>query len=181
MKKNLISLIPIALFTLIPLASNSQEYSDCFWLDENGTPLDLPSSICGGREESSVDSPGTVGGRFQVPIKRRESDIPVVEVIFNDDITFEMLFDTGATTISISPQMAIALKVKEEGKVPVSTAGGRIMAGKGRVKSVQVGNIVQNDLEVLITPALSLGLLGQSFYGDYDVTIKEDTIEFRPR
>lgn len=181
MKKNLISLIPIALFTLIPLASNSQEYSDCFWLDENGTPVDLPSSICGEGEESSLGSPSAVGGRFEVAIKRRESNIPVVEVIFNDGITFEMLFDTDASQISISPQMAVALKVEEERKVPVSTAGGRIMTGKGRVKSVQVGNIVQKDLEVLITPALDLGLLGQSFYGDYDVTIKEDTIEFRPR
>jgi len=180
MKNNLISLISIALFTLIPLASNSQEYPDCFRLDENGILTDL-TSICGEGEESSLGSPSAVGGRFEVAIKRRESDIPVVEVIFNDGITFEMLFDTGATTISISPQMAVALKVKEEGKVPVSTAGGRIMAGKGRVKSVQVGNIVQKDLEVLITPALNLGLLGQSFFGDYDVTIKEDTIEFRPR
>ena len=180
MKINLSLLIPLAAITLIPLPSNSQEYTGCFMLDERDNLIDL-NYVCEGGSDGGVASPTAKAGKFAVEIKRRNSNIPVVDVVFNNNITFEMLFDTGASSISISPQMAIALGIEEESKVPVSTAGGTIMAGKGRLQSVKVGNIIAKDLEVLISPHLSLGLLGQNFYADYDVTIKQDTIEFSRR
>jgi aspartyl protease family protein len=34
---------------------------------------------------------------------------------------------------------------------------------------------------VAISSSLPLGLLGQNFFGHYDVTIKQDVIEFRLR
>ena len=179
MKKQLSLLIPIAVITLIPLSSNSQEYPGCFMVNERGDLINL-DYVCEGRASGDVPS-STTAGKFEVKIKRRDSNIPVVDVLFNNSIPFEMMFDTGASIITLTPQMAIALGIEEEGKVPLSTAGGTVIGSKGRVKTVKVGNIVANNLGVVISPSLSVGLLGQNFYSDYDVTIKENTIEFSRR
>ncbi len=180
MKKQLSLLIPIAVITLIPLSSNSQEYPGCFMVNERGDLINLNDVCQGGSTSGDVPS-STTAGKFEVKIKRRQSNIPVVDVLFNNSIPFEMMFDTGASTIAISPQMAVALGVEEEGKQRVSTAGGDILAGRGRLKTVKLGDLVVKDLEVSISPHLSFGLLGQNFYAGYDVTIKEDTIEFSRR
>ncbi len=180
MKKQLSLLIPIAVITLIPFSSNSQEYPGCFMVNERGERINLNSVCQGGATSGDLPSSATAG-KFEVKIKRRQSDIPVVDVLFNNSIPFEMMFDTGASTIAISPEMAVALGVEEERKQRVSTAGGDILAGQGRLKTVQLGDLVVKDLEVSISPHLSFGLLGQNFYAGYDVTIKKDTIEFSRR
>lgn len=146
-------------------------------LDNRGRSIDL-SRICGDVPRSGVDSKS----KFQVPIERRSGGVPVVKVKFNGKQTFEMLLDTGASDVTISPAMAEALQVKQEGTVTVSTASHKqIQFPTGRVASIQVGGIVAKGMKVTISPALDVGLLGQSFFGKYDVVIKEQVIEFRPR
>ncbi|NEP01602.1 MAG: aspartyl protease [Symploca sp. SIO2E9] len=124
---------------------------------------------------------GTSPGVFQAPIIRRAAGIPVIEVTFNGTRTFEMLLDTGASGTAITPQMAKALGVLPEGTVLVDTAAGRIRVFRGRVSSVSTGGIVANNLFVTIHPSLPLGLLGQDLFGNYDVTIRQDVVEFMPR
>ena len=52
----------------------------------------------------------------------------------------------------------------------------------GYVDSIGVGGAVAKDVAVAIAgPELETGLLGHDFFGDYDVTIKRDIVEFRPR
>jgi len=51
----------------------------------------------------------------------------------------------------------------------------------GRVASVNAGGAVANNVVVIISPALSTGLLGQNFFGRYDVVIKENVVEFHDR
>ena len=172
MKHILSAVILLTGVTLFPLTANSQEQQGCFLLDSNGRRIDL-GSLC---SESNSTS-----GIFQAPIKRRESGIPVIDVKFNGSHTFEMLVDTGASATVLTPTMAQTLGVKEEGIVLVETAGGIVKSTKGRVSSIQAGGAVANNLVVLIAPSLSLGLLGQNFFGNYDVTIKENAIEFRSR
>ena len=162
--------LAIAGIVSFPLISHSQSDLPCYLEDSNGNVLDL-GHLCGSATPSVI----------QVPIKRRVSGIPVVDVQFNGNHGFEMLFDTGASGIAITPQMAQALNVAPEGVVTTSTAGGDVEVPRGRVNSVAVGGLEVTNPEVTINQYLDIGLLGQGFFGIYDVTIKENVIELRHR
>ena len=177
MKRVLSALIAAAAATSIPLTSHSQERPGCFMRHASGIHLDL-THIC---VSNSPQQNPTAATNYNLPIKRREGGTPVVEVTFNGKQSFEMLFDTGATGTVITPAMAKALNVKEEGQVTAHTAGGKVSNSLGRVASAQAGSIVVKNLEVLINPHIPIGLLGQNFYGNRDVTIKEKVIELKPR
>lgn len=172
-KQIITGLIAIATISLPSPISQAQTGLPCFLQDANGNIIDL-GSLCGVGEPSVPDV-------FQVRIKRREARIPVIDVKFNGNQTFEMLFDTGASGIDITPQMAAALRIQPEGTAVAQTAGGTIEIPIGRVNSVEVGGITVNNQQVTINPYLDIGLLGHSFFGNYDVTIKENVIEFKHR
>lgn len=122
-------------------------------------------------------------GLFQVPIKRRVGNIPVIEVTFNGNQTFDMLLDTGASGTVITPPMANQLQVRPHDAIRVNTPSSRnVLFRVARVTSVEVGGLIINNPEVAISgPELPMGLLGQNFFGNHDITIKENVIEFRSR
>jgi clan AA aspartic protease (TIGR02281 family) len=121
---------------------------------------------------------------FQAAIKRRVGGTPVIEVTFNRTQKFEMIVDTGASGTVLTEQTANAL-----GLVAVATAKANTASAKavefpiGYVDSIAVGGAIVRDIPVAIAPAsiLETGLLGHDFFGNYDVTIKRDVVEFRPR
>lgn len=139
-----------------------------------------PVSKCIPKASARVAS-GTV---FRVPIKRREYGTVVIDVTvsnFNIKQTFEMMLDTGASATAITQQMAAALRVDNITVAGVSTAGGKALVGVGCIDSIKVGGASLKNLAVLIPPGLDVGLLGQNFFGGYDVTIKNNFVEFRVR
>lgn len=163
-------------------STTAQEYPGCFIEERSGDVVNLTQSVCNllPTATSTSANPSTAGV-FQVPIKRREGGIPVIDVSFNGK-TFEMLLDTGATGVVITRSMAEALDVEPYGLVPVSTASDRITNQEiGRVNSVDVGGLQATDVEVAISPVLEIGLLGQSIFGQYDITIRQDVVELRAR
>ena len=121
---------------------------------------------------------------FQTAIKRRVGGTPVISVTFNDSHEFEMIVDTGASGTVLTQRTANAL-----GLVPVATAKANTASAKavefpvGYVSSIEVSGAVVRNVPVAIAPAsvLETGLLGHDFFGNYDVTIKRDVVEFRPR
>lgn len=121
---------------------------------------------------------------FQAAIKRRIGGTPVVDVTFNGDRTVEMIVDTGASGTVLTQKTANVLRL-----VPTATAKANTASAKavefpvGYVNSIQVGGAVVKDVPVAIAPSsvLETGLLGHDFFGNYDVTIKRDVVEFRPR
>jgi aspartyl protease family protein len=121
-------------------------------------------------------------GSFLIPIKRRVGGIPIVEVVFNGVHRYEMLFDTGASSVVLTDNMAQVIGVKKELSVAANTAGGPAKAYLGQVKSAQAGNLKLNNLVVGISPQLAggLGLLGQNFLNGYDVIIRKNQIELHP-
>ena len=159
----------------------TQAQQSCFLEGANGQHIDL-GHLCG-NGSSNTSQPNASGktGVFTVPIKRRDSGIPVVDVTFNGKHTFEMLFDTGASGITVSTDMAQAIGLKSEREAFSQTAGGVVAIGLTTVSSVKAGELTSSNLQVAINPSLPIGLLGQTFYGHYDVMIKEDTIELRTR
>lgn len=180
---------------LLSLAFNSwvaiaqaQNGQSCFMLDANGNPVDL-SHLCQSRSATSnyvrstkpVPEAVSQPGVYTVPIKRRRGGIPVIEVNFNDRYNFEMMLDTGASVTALTRQMAKTLKIKPEGSVQMHTPSDTIYVPWSTVNSVKTGGIKSKKVAIIVSPALDMGLLGQNFFGIYDVTIREKVIEFRER
>ena len=122
-------------------------------------------------------------GTFRAPIISRAGGTPVVNVNFNGGQNFPMIVDTGASGTVITPAMAAALGVEPVGQTQVSTASARnVTFDLGYVQSMEVGGAVaRNVLVAVSSPSLELGLLGHDFFGDYDVTIRQDHVEFSVR
>lgn len=120
---------------------------------------------------------------FQAKIKRREGGTPVIDVTFNGQRQFEMIVDTGATGTVITREMASTLGVVPEKRVKFDTAstkGFEMALGRVSVMAVE-GAVARNVLVAIAGPELDIGLLGHDFFGNYDITIKRDVVEFRIR
>lgn len=137
-------------------------------------PLNVTSAIAAAPDSGQV---------FRAPIKRRAGGTPIIDVTFNGNQTFEMIVDTGASGTVITEEMAAALNVQIVGKTKVNTASqAGVEVPLAFVKSIAVGRAVVKDVIVAIgSQALDIGLLGHDFFSDYDVTVKQDVVEFRKR
>ncbi|ELS04377.1 putative aspartyl protease [Xenococcus sp. PCC 7305] len=173
---------------LTPSISSAQQEHGCFMLDGTGNPINLGHLCSNNSPTQTIKTPRRHAPNkidpdvFSVPIKRREGGTPVIDVQFNKKYTFEMLFDTGASLTIITAPMAKTLKIKPLGILPFQTASNnRIHFEIGSVTSVTAGGIISKDLDIAISPSMDIGLLGQNFYNQYDITIKYGTIEFRRR
>lgn len=134
---------------------------------------------------ASTATPSRSGDRrvFQAPIVRRSGGTPIIQVTFNGGSTFEMIVDTGASGTLITQRMAAALNVVPVGQATVDTASARgVSFPLGYVRSIEVdGAVAQNVLVAVAGPELDVGLLGHDFFGNYDVTIRQNMVEFRER
>jgi predicted aspartyl protease len=131
-------------------------------------------------------APNSIPGQprmYSVPIVRRAGNTPVINVTFNGNQTFEMIVDTGASGTLITRPMANALRLVPVAQANVDTASQRnVTVPLGYVSSMDVGGVMaQHVLVAVAGPALGIGLLGHDFFGGYDVTIRESTVEFRER
>lgn len=120
---------------------------------------------------------------FTAPIKRRAGGTPIVEVTFNGQRKFEMIVDTGASGTVITQEIANALGIVPIGRAKANTASSRAVEFPvGYVESMALGGLRVNRVPVAIAGTeLETGLLGHDFFGNYDVTIKRNVVEFRPQ
>ncbi|MEQ8755191.1 MAG: retropepsin-like aspartic protease [Coleofasciculus sp. G1-WW12-02] len=120
---------------------------------------------------------------FSVPIKSKLRNIPIIEVTFNDKRQFSMLFDTGATNTLITQEIASTLNLKPVGITEISVAdGATVPMAVAILESMEVDGRLKRKIEVVIAPpSMPVGLLGQDFFDGYDITIKDEVIEFRKR
>ncbi|MGJ3252963.1 MAG: retropepsin-like aspartic protease family protein [Elainellaceae cyanobacterium] len=148
------------------------------------TPLAQSSASRSSNTNNSQSARSPASGRvFQAPITRRAGGTPIIQVTFNGNQTFEMIVDTGASGTVITQPMAAALGVVPVGQTRVATAStSGVTFLLGRVNSVEVDGAVSRNVVVAIAgPELSTGLLGHDFFGNYDVTVRRDVVEFRER
>ncbi|MDZ7962746.1 MAG: retropepsin-like aspartic protease [Aulosira sp. DedQUE10] len=120
---------------------------------------------------------------FIAPIKRRIGGTPIIDVTFNGDRKFEMIVDTGASGTVITQNMANALGIVVVGKAKANTASSKqVEFTIGYVNSMAAAGVMVNKVPVAIAGSdLETGLLGHDFFGNYDVTIKRNVVEFRPQ
>jgi predicted aspartyl protease len=118
---------------------------------------------------------------FSTPIKGRSGGTPIVEVSFDGKKKYDMLFDTGATSTLITLAMAYELNLKPVGVSKSVIADGSVVTMPvAYVKTMEIDSRLKRKLLVSIAPPrMPIGLLGQDFFEGYEVTIKQNVIEFR--
>jgi predicted aspartyl protease len=170
--------------TLVPDVS-SQQIDRTLTADSLAATGNLYSQFRRSPSNPATKPPASGPGNqkvFQAKIKRRDAGTPVIDVVFNGNKTFEMIVDTGASGTLITQRMASVLGVR-----PVRTARAGIADGSvvefplGMVRSIGVGGAVIQNVEVAIAKQMQIGLLGHDFFGNYDVKIKKDVVEFYVR
>lgn len=114
---------------------------------------------------------------YRVKIKYRKNRIPVIDVVFNGTQRYDMMVDTGASSTMINEEMAERLGVKVIGTTKAQTAAGVANVQIGFLRSIAVGNNTIVDVPVSIG-SLDIGLLGHDLFGDCDLSIKRDVVEF---
>ncbi len=103
----------------------------------------------------------------------------VVPVILNGKVKVQMLVDTGATSVFISPEIADRLKgihATAGGRVNIAQASGAKELGTPvKLGSVKVAGLTAEDVEGIILDKIKLrgagGLLGMSFLNRFHVRI----------
>jgi len=127
-------------------------------------------------------TPSRIG---QVPIKRRDHSVVIIDAKFNNRKQFDMLLDSGASLTVITRTMAQDLGIRPEHIVQTqtfSTANGLTEMPIVYIQSLNVGGLVARDVPVAVAgPEMDIGLLGQDFLQRYDVTIKRDSVVFHRR
>jgi predicted aspartyl protease len=126
--------------------------------------------------------PGDINPQyFSIPIKGRIRGTPIIEVMFNGTRNFEMLFDTGANITLITGEIAASLNLKPLGVTRITVAdGANVPLYKTALKTLESDGRIKRNMSVVVAPpAMPIGLLGQDYYEGYDISIKQDVIEFR--
>jgi aspartyl protease family protein len=120
-----------------------------------------------------------------VRIKRRSGGIPIIEVKMNNRVSFEMMLDSGASMTTITRSMAADLGITPAhivDRVVFSTANGKVVNPIVYVGSMEAGGVSINRVPVAVAgPEMEMGLLGQDFMRRFDVTIRQNVVEFHPR
>ena len=167
-----IALIPL-MFLMSSDTANADNGDVCFMITSSGKSISL-GNICG---VTPVNK-----GVFRVPIKRRSGRTPVIDVTFNGGQSFEMIVDTGASSTLVTQAMANVLNLTPSGLLNASIAdGSQIEFQTSKVSSIAAGGVVAKDVEVAIAPKAEIGLLGHDFFGNYDVKILQNIVEFHRR
>ncbi len=150
----------------------------CFMVTSSGKQLNL-GSLCG---EENIASPQlSKDGVIRIKIKKRYASTPVVDVSFNGK-TFEMIFDTGASSTLITQSMANALSIQPIGYREVIIAdGSTLKLPVTAIKQVSAGGLVNRNMAVTVASKADVGLLGHDFFGNYDIKIKRNEIELHPQ
>lgn len=109
-----------------------------------------------------LDRPVLTGGTLRVT--KSEDGHFYVDAQINGE-TVRLLIDSGASVTTLGRTAAAAAGVEPGGMFPVmvSTANGTMEVRRGRVKSIQVGNISMEDLAVHLTASDDVNLIGMNF------------------
>jgi predicted aspartyl protease len=164
---------------------SSQQLDRTLTADSGAATGNLYSQFRRGPSNPGTQPPASRPGNqkvFQAKIKRRDAGTPVIDVVFNGNKTFEMIVDTGASGTLITQRMASLLGVRPVRTVRAGIADGSVVEfPMGIVRSIGVGGAAIQNVEVAIAKQMQIGLLGHDFFGNYDVKIKKDVVEFYVR
>jgi clan AA aspartic protease (TIGR02281 family) len=163
------------------------------WTDQDGTvnfsdnfdniPVGLRSkarNVQGLRPTAARLRSDIVSDELQVPFERR-GGILFVDVVINDSVPAKMIFDTGASRVTIGQGLWQRMNPDEEQsglgrKVKLHTAGGIVDGMSLTIERIKLGEASRENVEAILNPTFDRydGLLGMSFLEDYLVTIDNE-------
>jgi clan AA aspartic protease (TIGR02281 family) len=151
----------------------------CYWVFEHGFKFGTNDRKCKSSSEEMAAITPTSTTSFAVPIVQKYGGVPAIEVMLNG-IKVPMLFDTGASHTLVPVKIAQQLKLRDRGSSLAETAKGKVSFPIATLDRLQFGRLEVKNLEVSIADKdLSMGLLGQDVFSDYEITISQRSIEFR--
>lgn len=107
------------------------------------------------------------GSVVSIPKSRQDGQFWADATVNSGYVRF--LVDTGASAVALTKEDAqkAGLRLHELNyNVPISTAGGRNMAARVRLKSIAVGSITLRNIDALVVPeGLETSLLGMTYLG----------------
>ncbi len=107
----------------------------------------------------------------------------VIEVMIADK-TIPMLLDTGASAVMLGRDDAARLGIApdaEDYRHRVKTASGVEYMAKVRLPKIQIGNMLLQDIETLISPKSGISLLGMTALSKLDVRLEGDYVQLSPK
>jgi predicted aspartyl protease len=175
---------------IINSADESAIAQDCFMINSQGKRVDL-SRLCGSSDSNTIQTSSQTpkppeartepNGTIKIRIKRFKNKIPIVDVVFNGDRSYEMIFDTGASHTLITSEMAKSLNVVAYNYADFNIAdGSNVRFPVGEVKSIEIGSFKIQVFPVVIAEKSNIGLLGHDFFGGFDIKIGQSEIELSP-
>jgi clan AA aspartic protease (TIGR02281 family) len=122
-----------------------------------------------------IKLPDAVGRVIKIPLINDNNSF-YAEVILNGRVKANLIVDTGASQIALSPKIAKLLGINSYANMPkvkTSTAGGIVPAHLLTLNSVQVGGAKARDVEAHIGHHMGEldGLLGMTFLGEFKVEV----------
>jgi clan AA aspartic protease (TIGR02281 family) len=108
----------------------------------------------------------------------------VVQVELNGRITAPMLLDTGASDVVITREVAHRLGLTERdlrGTQTYSTANGLVVQPAITLRKVSLGGATVENVRGSISDSMEVGLLGTSFLGKFEYSIKGSELILVPR
>lgn len=112
-----------------------------------------------------------------------------IDVMINGT-SARMILDTGATQVSITPEMAARARIVPDVSdfVEVKVVGGLMQQASGYAQSIQVGSATAADVPVLIAVGSkdafgteTDGLLGMSFLSRFTMTLSTGAVELQEK
>lgn len=151
---------------LFGMVQNREAIYSALGLVPNTQTVAQPQTASVIRPAEKVKSKSS-GGRVTLQKNPRDGQFWTDAKINNRNIT--LLVDTGASMVALTLDDAKRAGVKPrslEYNVPVSTAGGQVMAARTRLKSIKVGSIRVKDVQAVVIPeGLHVSLLGMTYLG----------------
>jgi clan AA aspartic protease (TIGR02281 family) len=119
---------------------------------------------------------------FSLPIVAKNNNVPIVEVVINGRDRVPMMLDTGASKTLLTKGVAESLKLASQGKTTAKTANGNAEFDTVKLDSLEFGPGKVTNLTVAVGDnKLNYGLLGHDVYKGYDITLTEDSVQFKKR
>jgi clan AA aspartic protease (TIGR02281 family) len=140
---------------------------------------DVPPSLAAAKEEEEEEEEG---GLVVVNTQRR-GNLHLVETslvgLGGKELQMQLVIDTGATHLVLpdSKSGELGLKIDDLQQREVRTAKGSVKARVGRVKAIELGGEVVEDVEVAFIQDDLLGenqLLGMNVLGRFRITLDDD-------
>jgi clan AA aspartic protease (TIGR02281 family) len=180
-------LLTVAALLLLPLTAASEFYQ---YEDENGTvnftddPAKIPKKLKKKKKTRDDDQDGPGSSVTKVSIKGNQVLVPVTVAYRGKEVKATFLLDTGATTCTISPDLANRLEINPEdadASLAQGVGGSVFLVGHTKLEYVVVGPNRKYDIDVSVIPSgRQDGLLGMNFLRElrYHVDFNSHTIRW---